>query len=591
MADPKDNQKPEPGGNKKPARVLHAVAAGLIILAAAAIYHNALDVPFLFDDQINIVDNPYIRMDRLSPDRIRTALFQDKFQLRLLSNFTFALDYYFHRLDPARMHGENVALHAVASLLVYALAWVMVPLAWGKKASTRHRWAAALFASLVWSVHPAHTQAVSYLVQRHTVMAAAGTLGSVLAYLLARTAPDRKRAIAWFIAAGLCVVIAAGSKETGYAAPVYILMAEYVFIAPKRSGKGRALLWPGAAMLCLLAIVAAAALLKTGILSSYLSGYSDLGYGPGERIMTESRVLTSYLLTAFFPHPARLALDHEVIASSSIIDPISTLPAVIFWAGVAFASAAGLWKRSVAAFMALGFIVSLLPESSFIPVELQNDQRIYLSSLFLLPPLSAWAVLVVGSKRAAPILTLAVIMAATLAHSRNRTWLSAASLWEDSASKSPGLARPWSNLCAALTEKRELERAVRSCRLSSEIDPDEPMPAVNRAVALWMLGRKDEAAALFQASAKRWPSSALARFNYGAWLESEGRPEDAIREYGAALEADPFHFEARLRRARLYARTGRRDLAVSELETLSRMFPDNPAARSALDLIRAGGGP
>jgi len=548
----------------------------IIVAAAALIYSTSLNVPFLFDDRLNILDNPYIRITELNLHQIKRAAVQDGFQMRLVSNLTFGLDYYFHGLSRKWMHIENIAIHALNAVLVYAIVLALLPLAGFARTGSGRRRAAALFAALAWSVHPAHTQAVTYLVQRHTLMAACGILSSFLFYLKARDAGSRTRRMAFTALALLSIIAGALSKETGFLAPAYIALFEIMVmrgVRPAERPRERV-----AALAVLFFFIGACTaviyLVRSGILSAYFSSYQHLDYGPAERLLTESRVVFSYLLTMFFPHPCRLALEHETVVSSSLVSPWTTLPAVLLITGAIVASYVFRKRIPVSAFLTPAFILTLAPESSIIPVALMYDHRMYLLSLFILPPVVSWTAMNIETRKSLPLLAAAVFMSGGLSHSRNLAWSSAESLWSDSAKKSPGLFLVWSNLCAARLEAGHYAAAARYCGLATALGPEKAMPAVNRAVALWHMGGEDEAAAELERAAKRWPESALAQYNYGSYLEHEKRYEDAIEFYTRALESDPFHFRARLARAELYAGTGRGEKARDEFEALMSLFPD-----------------
>ena len=102
--------------------------------------------------------------------------------------------------------------------------------------------------------------------------------------------------------------------------------------------------------------------------------------------------------------------------------------------------------------------------------------------------------------------------------------------------------------------------------------------------------------------------NAYARYNYGAFLEVSGRPEEALYEYDRAILSDPFYVSARYQRALLLKRKGERDSAKKELEMITRLHPfwqpgwvqlgllaaesgDREAAKKALSRARESGPP
>ena len=288
-----------------------------------------------------------------------------------------------------------------------------------------------------------------------------------------------------------------------------------------------------------------------------------------------------------FPDPRFFALDQEVMLSRSLFAPWTTLPALLLIALIGGGSLALLRRRPVAAFCGLGFLIALAPESSLIPIELMFDHRIYLPSLFILPPAAAALVIRLGPRRSVPCLLICALLLGSITLSRNRGWQSELEVWRDSAMKSPGLARPWANLCAALVgegmEERnplKIGKAALYCERSLRLGLDDPFPLVNLGVARWLTGRPEEARRLFREATDNHPDSARAHYNYGVILETGGAdgigpdPEAALASYERALLADAFHYEARLRKMVILTGQGRESEARTEFDLLNRLFPD-----------------
>ncbi|HUT53960.1 MAG TPA: tetratricopeptide repeat protein [bacterium] len=579
MDQEKINKAPDhaPGRWTRAAR-FHLVPALIIAAFCLLIYGNTFHAPFTFDDQTNITENPYIRINRISAGRLLLAAVQDRFQLRFLSNLSFALDYYFHGLDRRWMHAENIAIHALAALLLYLIVYSLVPLVTASPPPEKQRRAASLFAALVWAAHPAHTQAVTYLVQRQTALAVAAMLASFLAFVRARAATGTRRR-ALYAGAFAAFLIAAGSKEIGWTVPAYWILFVLLLEPREKSGMpDRKTMVRLITVLVIAAAAALAALLKTGILAAYFGKYGELGYGPGRRLLTEARVFASYLATMIFPHPARLTLDHDVMVSRSLLDPWTTLPALLLVAAVISAIMLCRRRRPLISFLGLGLLLALALESSIIPVDLMADHRLYLASIFVLPPAAAALFLTLGPRRAWPPFVLIIIFMGLLTMSRNRTWNIAAGIWTDAAKKSPGLPRPWSNLCGDLNKARLFDRALTACDLAIALKPDKAQPFINKAVTLMDMGRKDEAGTWFAKAAADYGEEAGAQYNYGAYLDLQGRPDEAIEYYRNALKADQFYQPARLALARDLRKAGKPEEAMKVISLAPVLFPDSSEA-------------
>ena len=141
---------------------------------AAAIYSNTFQAPFVFDDQHTIQENAKIRNlhNFYTPDVLRSP--------RPLVDFTFALNYHFGKLQVFGYHLVNLFIHIANGILVFFLSRMLFRKLSG--ADNPNSYLAALFAALIFIAHPLQTQAVTYIAQRYTSMAAFFYLGSVLSY-------------------------------------------------------------------------------------------------------------------------------------------------------------------------------------------------------------------------------------------------------------------------------------------------------------------------------------------------------------------------------------------------------------------------
>jgi tetratricopeptide (TPR) repeat protein len=155
-------------------------------------------------------------------------------------------------------------------------------------------------------------------------------------------------------------------------------------------------------------------------------------------------------------------------------------------------------------------------------------------------------------------------------------------------------------------------------RRALEFDPKNPEVVLKLARILRTVERNDEALALFEQYQQMVPGdyqvlahigsclSAMGRFgeaesylrralqglddpithyNLALLLARTDRLDEAVAEYGKALERDPMHSDARTNLAATLARQGRLDRAAAELKTLLEYDPENAGARTNLGLV------
>jgi hypothetical protein len=152
---------------------LHRWAPYVVALVAVAVYANALENGYVLDDRGILLKNPLVT----SVSGIWRAFANPYWpaaigggQYRPLVIASFSLDWWLSGGDPMWLHAVNILWHAAASVLVWFLAAeLLAP-------------AAALGAALLFAVHPVHVEAVSNVVGRSELMAAAFVLAALLAH-------------------------------------------------------------------------------------------------------------------------------------------------------------------------------------------------------------------------------------------------------------------------------------------------------------------------------------------------------------------------------------------------------------------------
>ena len=210
MAAPGADAPPAP-----PARTSQRFGPWIAATAGLLCYANSLTHGFTYDDLPLVVENPRIRAlgnpeiwrtDWWRYPRVEGGALDPRRDLlyRPLTLFTFALNYAAHRLAPWGYHLANVLLHAAVCALVCRLA---------QRLLGHPR--VALFAGLLFAVHPVHCEAVASVVGRAETLSSLFLLLGLLALLPTHGWPALRRQCA----AGLCFFLALLAKETAICYP------------------------------------------------------------------------------------------------------------------------------------------------------------------------------------------------------------------------------------------------------------------------------------------------------------------------------------------------------------------------------------
>jgi hypothetical protein len=242
-------------------RLFAPIASGA---AAVWVHWPATRGGFTLDDKFSIVRNPTLRA-RTAGAFARAALASDYWgtpldhpqshqSFRPVTTWSFWLD--LRGRPPAeavwQLHATSVALHAVAAAMVAVLARQLLDSKLSSSsrsnASARSASALALFAGLVFAVHPVTVEAVASLSGRAEILAA---LFGLSAHLLALH--DQS-----FL--GLLLATAAVfSKEVGFTAVVVVVVHAY-FVKRNHSGVKTRNRLPAAAWRCLATAIAVIAM-------------------------------------------------------------------------------------------------------------------------------------------------------------------------------------------------------------------------------------------------------------------------------------------------------------------------------------------
>ncbi len=180
----------------------------LLPLLILILYLPAFQHDFILDDSWLVIENPYIKSWKYLPQ----LLGKDAWNLwgqndywRPVFSLSLALDYSLWGLNPFGFHLTNIILHAINAVLLYSL---------GNKLQGR---TCAVFASLLYALHPIQAHTVNVISTRGDLLAALFALLSVGAFLSRRT----NLFVPWMVLALL-------SKEVSVVLPLVFIVGSII---------------------------------------------------------------------------------------------------------------------------------------------------------------------------------------------------------------------------------------------------------------------------------------------------------------------------------------------------------------------------
>ncbi len=452
-------------------------------------YSNTWFSSWHLDDFPNIINNNAIHIEKITPYSLYGSFFSHPVNtgklFRPVASLSFALNWYMGRDSVFGYHLVNIILHFFSAVFLYFSIFLLLNAPWLKK-RIANKHAVSLLASTLWAINPIQTQAVTYIVQRMALLAGFFYIASIFFYLKARLLKKSKLRQSFFLIASLfCFILAIGSKENAITLPFSLFFIELIFFNSFQKNHWRMHLYIILPFLCIL--TGGVIFFSNGQLDTIFSGYEQRSFTLYQRLLTEPRIIFHYLSQIFYPIPSRFSLDHDIIISTSLATPISTLLSLIFLFILITGSLIYFKKYPLITFSLLFFFLNHIIESSFIPLELIFEHRNYLPSMFLFLPISAgiaWTLERYGSQTKwvrTALYCFCLLLIAELGLStfqRNNVWATEQSLWEDGLKKAPGSSRPYINLAFVYRQKGYDKIAFNLCRQS--LNKFSPTPEKDR---------------------------------------------------------------------------------------------------------------
>lgn len=516
-----------------PRPYLWIIAVGFLVYGASLFF----GFTYLDDNQLILDNFSFIK----NPANIFNAFDHDVFlspagtYFRPLLTLSFMLDAQFSGATPFApiFHFGNLLIHLTASGLLYIFL---------KKLSLKKELAFA--ATLIFTVHPALTQAVSWIPGRNDSLLALFTISSFI-FLLAFL--DKKRT--GFYALHLVFFAAAlFTKETAVVLPVlfflYIWLAEKNIVSlPKKILLSAGWLTPGILWF----------LLRRAAISS-----APLNPADALKTLTENYpVLLQYFGKIFLPVNLSVL---PLVRDTTIVPGVVS---IILVAALSFFSKISRGKLFI--FGLIWFIIFILPmlllHNPAIPfgADYQLEHRLYLPLIGIFLMLSEISFIKnIQLKKLGyfiPFFFLIVLFSViTIAHATN--FKDEISFWENAVKTSPSSPLAHRNLGAMYFFHDNLAGAEREYKKTLTLNPNEPMVHNNLGALFNKIGLSTEAAEEYTKEITINPENADAYYNLGILRFKEGFNEEAATLWKKTIEIDPGYTDAYYNLAIYYQASG-----------------------------------
>lgn len=462
----------------------------LLLLAVLLAYANVYDNAFLYDDEFLIQKNQLLRSWENFPTIFQGsstagALGTDSFY-RPLQGALYLLVYQLTGLETWGYHLLNILIHLGNTLLVFGLLQRL-----------RFTRGVAFTAALLWSLHPLHTEAVTYMSATADPLHAFFVLLGM--YILAAGTSARRMVLAFG-----CFMLAILGKESGIIFPA-VLIAVLYRMNPDREWKWRTYLpsvpfWLGAGVYLILRKT----VLNFDDTFHFYKTANLYTENLGVRVWTFLSTLPNYLKILIAP--LGLHMDREYSVYPSPLAPDVILGALMFAGAVALLFIKR-WRSTPWPWAVLWFYAAHAPHTGVLmPVNsFFLEHWMYVPSIAFFALIASTAADITSNRpfaRYAAIggATLVAFVLGALTWRQNEVWETPITFYSNILKHDPNVARVHNNLAMAYSDQQQYRQAEMHYRRAIELRDDYPQTYHNLALLKVRENNLKEARALLEKS-------------------------------------------------------------------------------------------
>jgi protein O-mannosyl-transferase len=556
-----------------------ATVVGALILASALPYLNTLSNGFVYDDVTQVTKNPYIVNFHHLRSIFTTGVwsFLGKQGLtdyyRPLMTLGYAVCYRLFGMLPFGYHLMSLTLHVAIVCILFGLTL-----------SIFRRRDLAFLASLLFAVHPIHTESVAWI-------AAVTDLEVTVFFLLAfwlflETAKAAGGRSGWALAGmAICFMLALLSKEQALMLPLVATVYEHGY----REDRGATSWQQKLSRYGVLWLLGAGYLVvRIRVLGGVAPAAQATTVTWAQAFLSSVTLISQYLGKMLWP--VQLCAFYVFHKAASLRDPCVIAGLMVL---MGLTAAFGfLWKRAHAiSFGFIWFFATLLPvlNARWMAANVFAERYLYLPSIGLCW-IGAWCVLRVweaaGERRhrCQPALAAAfcilLIVCSVRIFTRNRDWSNNMRLYSRTLAQQPDA---WPILINQGTEywsRGDLNAARREWLEALRIRPRNAIALSDLGLAYAKQRNYSEAVAYFRQAMKIKPVYTDPHLNLGVTYRKMGLDQLAELQLRAAVALSPLNTRAHNELGELYVSEGKYSPAEQQFRSSVEATPNEPALDS-----------
>lgn len=536
----------------------------LSIVMSVSVYANSFQNGFSLDDWSFIVDNTFIKDWR----NILVFFGKGYFKLapgeidlqRPLMTLLFMAEYQIWGLNPLGYHITSIFIHTLNSVAVFYLIFRL----------THGNYLKAVITSLIFAVHPIHTEAVNAINFREDILVTLFYLTSILLFLKGLQSAMKG---ALFVMAVCTYIFALMSKEMALTLPIMIFLIHRCMLrSVSEVFKEK---WFYA---CLFAVTFLYITFLTLLDFPLNKGIPE---SPGIFRYSLSLpmiigVISDYLRLLLFPINLNVLYDFPRYVS--LLLPGAAISGILLILLVLLGFHQ-MRRNPVIGLFVLWFFVTIIPVSNIIPIyDAVAERYLYLPSIGPIALLSGSITYLEHYKRgcAAFLLVLLLCLYSTLTIEKNKDWKDDYSLWKNAVKKMPLSPLSHKSMGRAAYKKGMFDEAISELKEAEKLKSNSAILAdiyYSMGLVYTAKGMYEDANNVYSKAVGLNPSAPNAYYALGTNLMREGRDIEAIDAFGKVLNIEPMNGITHYQLGVIYNKLGDLQRAAEEYMAALKTLP------------------
>lgn len=563
-----------------------------LFICAMACYANTLTNSFVYDDDQQILQNPYIKSWHYLPEILTTTVWSfvgnagTSNYYRPLMTLTYLVLWHFFGNLPFGYHLFNIFLNALIVVAVY----------YAGRDLFRDRGIAAVGAFL-FCIHPIHTETVCWIAAVPDLEATLFILVAFRAYVNIAASDRSKQLLGKQLIVVLSLLLALLAKEPSLMlVPLLVLYEHFV-----RGDRSQTTILGKAARYLPVCLGGIAYLICRILLLGKLAPVLQHA-----QVTWPQAFYSAFALVARYTQlllwPSKLSAFHVFHASTSIAEgPVLVGLAIVLLTIVMISLCVKKYPDLAFSFVWIGFMLAPVLNSRWMASNVLAERYLYLPSVGFCW-ISAWCAkriwetLGKDSTWRLPLklafstaLAAIFMLGATKTIARNRDWSDDVTLYTETIRTDPNSYVMHLNLGTAYYERRNFAGAEKEYKQALILKPDS-VNVLNALGCLYMeLGDADKSNYMFQKAIELKPAWSDPHFNYGRLLQKAGNRAEALAQFRKAVEVGPLNSSARLYFAQALESANDTRSAEEEYRKSLDLSPSPEAAKGLIGILLNSG--